>query len=58
MEATSRTIQAKENYSGSRNGTYHEQIYKGEISVRYKIILAAAVFIVAVLLRELKNMEE
>lgn len=37
MATTSGTIQIKENYSGSRNGSYHEQIYKGEINAEYRI---------------------
>lgn len=37
MATTSETVQAKENYSGSRNGSYYEQIYKGEINAEYRI---------------------
>lgn len=37
MDASSGTVQAKGNYSGSRNGPYHEQIYKGGINAEYRI---------------------
>ena len=37
MATTSGTIQIKENYSGSRNEPYHEQIYKGGINAEYRI---------------------